>query len=322
MARESQQTERERAVFELFLKANPSFADQVKSFDAAAEDFPDITVNLRAGNSIGYELGEWLDRGQMAKSKRDESFKRSLLEAVVPCSDLRPRNFEFVLLDPKRRDSFDKSDASGFCDEFRSLVEEVERCWPREPSWHYPPGHFADDLSDYPTIQKYIRIAHFFPCNPFPLITRALEAVANDPEILRLNEPACAEAVRLWTGQFVEVTPPAPRWVAVTDRDHAYTSESAINALRKRLVDKLNRYGRTREELMLIVYYDQALLYNTPYSDQINFDTFADVAHEASQFMRGLEADSKFPFKKVFLLKALWPEPEAFEIWPTLTQCG
>lgn len=321
MVRQSQQTEREQTVFELFLKAHPSFAGQVESFDPAADDFPDITVNLKTGNSIGCELGEWLDREQMAKSKRHEDFEYSLLKAIAPCGGVQPTNFEFVLLDTVRGVSFLESDASAFCREFGSLVADVERRWPQEPSWHYPLGHFADDFSDYPTIQKYTTLAQFFPRNLNSPLIRACEAVANDPEIQRLNELGFAKEIERWRREFGKLGSRAPTWVAVSDHDHAYSSQSAIEALRERLNDKLHHYGQMTRELMLIVYYDQALLYNTPYSDRINFDTFADVAREASQFVHDMGA-GKFPFKKVFLLKALWPEPEAFEIWPTLSKCN
>ena len=162
-----------------------------------------------------------------------------MLESVVRSRDVRPSNFEFVILGAKERVPFNKSDASAFGRGFISLVADVERRWPGEPWWHYPNGCFVDDFSDYPVVQKYITLAHFFPLNPFPLITHALAEAAGDPEIQRLNGPDSAEAIQLWVEEFGGIGPRAPTWVAVSDHGGAYSSESAIMALRERLEIKL-----------------------------------------------------------------------------------
>ena len=63
-------------------------------------------------------------------------------------------------------------------------------------------------------------------------------------------------------------------------------------------------------------YYGQAAAYNTPY---IGMDTreFADVAALAAHAVRGQTA-----FEKIYLLNALEPGLEAFEIFPACVRCS
>ena len=96
-----------------------------------------------------------------------------------------------------------------------------------------------------------------------------------------------------------------------------------INALRNIIDEKLNHYSLSQgRETRLVLYYDQGVLYNTPYNDFLKHETFVDVARTAAQLVREVLARRSSPFTKIYLLKALWPKPQAFEIWPTLTACG
>ncbi len=56
----------ERRIFERFLRAHPSLAEQVVRYDSTADDFPDIDAYLQSGAKLPVELGEWIDGPQLA----------------------------------------------------------------------------------------------------------------------------------------------------------------------------------------------------------------------------------------------------------------
>ena len=62
---------------------------------------------------------------------------------------------------------------------------------------------------------------------------------------------------------------------------------------------------------------DEAAIYNSPYHD-LKYEKFGEVAQEAARF---LAKKALLPFTKIYLLNALSPGPEAFEVWPTLAKC-
>ena len=63
------QANQERAIFEAFLAAYPSFAAQVTEFRQPDVEFPDVVFKLLGGAEVDFELGEWLDGQQMAEAK-------------------------------------------------------------------------------------------------------------------------------------------------------------------------------------------------------------------------------------------------------------
>jgi hypothetical protein len=87
------------------------------------------------------------------------------------------------------------------------------------------------------------------------------------------------------------------------------------SALRAILTQKTTHYGAFSRPTRLIIYYGQAAAYNTPY---IGVETleFADVAAWAAETVREQTA-----FEKIYLLNALQPGLEAFEIFPAWVPC-
>ncbi len=63
--RTSAHADDERAVFDAFCAAYPSFAAQVTKAEQPDAQFPDVTVTTTSGQVIDFELGEWLDGPQM-----------------------------------------------------------------------------------------------------------------------------------------------------------------------------------------------------------------------------------------------------------------
>jgi hypothetical protein len=82
------------------------------------------------------------------------------------------------------------------------------------------------------------------------------------------------------------------------------------------LEQKIRRYGRFTRPTRLIIYYGRAVAYNTPYLG-IETREFADLAALAAEVVCGQNA-----FERIYLLNALEPGLEAFEIYPTLTRCS
>jgi hypothetical protein len=317
--RDPKQTERELAVFACFLEAHPSFAADIASYGPAPDDFPDIAVNLKSG-SMGFELGEWLHARQMAEAKRKESLRAKLRYVLDPCLGHRPRNFVHVAIDV--RDAiFDERDGDPLRGEFSHMVLDVDESWCREPLTQQA-GYPLSDFARYPSIGKYVESMLFWPRNPRAerIISKALDNALNDPEITRLLEQSAGEA-KAWieaTGYQLADSRQADAWINFPLGGGAYSSESALQALTEILKKKTTRYaGRQTGDLCLIIYYDEAVLYNTPYKDRKR-GTFADFAYEAGQFLIGRDTT---PFGKIYLLRALRPDPEVFEIWPTFGRC-
>src|SRR2546426_11687278 len=66
---ESQATE-ERRIFERFLRAYPSFANEVVDWTQSA-DWPDVVARLKSGRIVPIELGEWIKGEQLAEALKN-----------------------------------------------------------------------------------------------------------------------------------------------------------------------------------------------------------------------------------------------------------
>lgn len=88
-----------------------------------------------------------------------------------------------------------------------------------------------------------------------------------------------------------------------------------ITALVAILEGKIRHYGAFAEPVRLIVYYGRAILYNTPYFG-VKVREFRDVAELAARAVQG-----QTRFERIYLLNALTPGLQAFEIFPALVEC-
>jgi hypothetical protein len=308
---------RELEIFKHFLEAYPTFAAEVDSYKPGAEEPADITVRLKSGRRIDFQLGEWLDAQQMAEAKRKEKL-RDRLRAVLASPGFRPRNFEHVYIYVKKDSHFAPEDAESFRNEFRCIVSQVDRsCNPR---W-CPGGYPLTSFQGYPTINQYCERILFLPPNSQRerVISNALDRAQEDPEICRLLEQMAqgrvrGEATGLPAGDSDRSD---PSWIDFPLEGGAYSSKSALKALKKILDKKTGKYASQAADLRLIIHYNDAVLYNEPYQYQ-EHETFAHMACAAS---RMLAKTKVAPFKSIYLLCAVRPNPEAFEVWPTLGKC-
>lgn len=184
-------------------------------------------------------------------------------------------------------------------------------------------GYLCDDFKAYPTLAKYLESTHFWPRDTRQETTlkRALDRAARDPEIIALFKRARNEALTCIQEGGLSPTQPAPtdEWIGFSQQGGAYSPESALAALATIIEKKLSYAPLSGgREVRLIIYYDEGALYNTPYKD-LKFRSFADIAQEASRVTREKLGAKRSPFTRIYLLKALDPNPEAFEIWPTFS---
>ena len=274
----------EKAIFDAFLIAYPSFADEVKKVEQPTASFPDVVVELATGGLVDFELGEWLDGPQTGAAKRYDAAAEAMTAALGSQSANPSPHFRAVMLCPREDvTKFEAADEARFRTELWALVAETHERWPTERFWRSPQGRICREFDRHPILGKYLRSVNF------------------DPRVVAGKE-------RRWpTGQ---------PWVFVENRGGAYSPETSLAALRAILAQKTTHYGAFSRPTRLIIYYGQAAALNTPYVGVETRD-FADVAALAADAVRGQTS-----FEKIYLLNALEPGLEAFEIFPACVRCS
>lgn len=158
--------EREKAIFEAFLRKMPGFADESLKKWKLPEDeneFPDVKCITTNGREIGVELAEWLNKEQMCDAKGMERIHESILSAVGKQPDNTTENIYFLLLYPKTKVRVKPADVDLLREELFRCIDEVDGRWLSEP--HNPPGYRAtsEKLSSFPILQKYVDSILFAP---------------------------------------------------------------------------------------------------------------------------------------------------------------
>ncbi len=283
--RNASQTQYERSIFEAFLAAHPSFAARVQEVGTPCDEFPDVVTKLADGASVEWELGEWLDPSQMAAGKATERIEAEILRAIGDQGPNGLRHILFCMLSLQSGVTrFDGHDRAGFKEELLRLIKAVDAGWPQNQSCQSPQGYRVTTFEEYPRLKKYLVSVHFEPC-----------VVGGKRRKWPFDQP----------------------WIVFEGRGGAYDPNDAVAALARVIKDKAVHYGTFGEkDVRLIVFYNQAILYNTPFQGLAN-RTFADVAAIAARILGNIDV----PFTKVYLLKAPDPDPEAFEVYPGLRQC-
>jgi hypothetical protein len=306
------QKQHELAVFGRFVEAYRSLGVQVE-YGPASEEPADILAKLKNGAEIGFQLGEWLDPSQAATAKRKARLRTALQRVLSAFSPEEPRNLAFVAIEVKGT-TFQDKDADEFKNEFSRLISEVDHdcqdCWAMM------------EFAAYPTLQKYFLSVLFSPRDSRQqrMIGERLDKAWSDLETRDLLEHFHEDA-KAWVeaqGLNISYTVQAPCWIQFATDGGAYSSENAVQALTRIISKKISHYGRSNtRDIRLIIYYDEAAIYNSPYHD-LKYERFEEVAQEATRI---LAKKALLPFTKIYLLNALSPGPEAFEVCPTLAKC-
>ncbi|MGO8990798.1 MAG: hypothetical protein ACLQGU_13025 [bacterium] len=275
--------EHEKAIFEAFLRVAPQFAGETLRHWSQPQDsseFPDVICTASSGQRIGVELGEWLNEDEMFKAKGMERIQSSILSAIGDQGENSSDNILFLWLRPKARARVKPSDVPLFREQLFFFIAETDRRWPSEPSWHNPPGYDvpAEKLSDFAILQKYLVSVHFFP-------RKRYEGWPPD-------------------GRFFKKTWPSGQdWIVFPCRGGSFDQSSMLQPLLEIVAHKKERYGGLGtgfESLYLIVYYNSALIYNSP-AELEPFFTFEDAAGKLREFV----GDDPDPFDHIFLFVAI-----------------
>lgn len=276
------QREHEKAIFEAFLRVMPGFAGEtLKDWSQPVDEkeFPDIVCMSTSAQRIGVELGQWLDPEQMRDAKGMGRIQDSILEALGDQGHNTTENILRLWLSPKPKARLKPSDATPFRKQLFRCIEETDSRWPTERFWHTPQGYAAtsEELSSFPILQKYLTTIRFFS----------------------------RERYEGWppNGRLVKHTwPRGQRWIGFPARGGWFSEDTMLQSLFELLADKKERYGATGtgfKRLCLVVYYNCALIYNSPVeTPQFKFE---DAAKEAGQFI----GDDPDPFDRIFLFVAV-----------------
>lgn len=285
----AEKREDERAALDAFLAAHPTFAARLQKIQSDREDsHADIRTKLHDGTWVAWQLGEWLEESQMKAAKERERLEAKIMGAIGEQGPNSTKHIRHCTLSLKEREGkvhrFDRRDAACLKTEIHGLIGGVDSRWKQNRSWQSPQGYRCTTFEAHPTLGKYLDAIHF------------------DPRVERWVR-------REW--------PASQPWIHFEAPGGHYVSQVAVDAMKLRVKEKAEHYGTFgKEDVRLIVFYSQAALYNTPLPD-LAFRSFEDLASIAAATL----SHSRVQFTKVYLLKALYPSPEAFEIYPGLGRC-
>jgi hypothetical protein len=159
----------------------------------------------------------------------------------------------------------------------------VDGRWPSEKLWQTPQGYQSlnEGLRSYPYLTRYLDNIHFHPR-------------------------------KHWNQSTSELTwPRGQKWIIFPARGGAYFEHTMLQPLLEVLAEKLDHYGGVGtgfDRLCLVIYYNQALLYNSP--PETAFFRFEDAVEVSRNFLR----DDSGPFNDVFLLLAAGGEQRLLRI--------
>jgi hypothetical protein len=284
MSSKREKDEKNKAVFESFLRACPSFAASLASWQVDLEDtFADVVCRQINGGEIAFQLGEWLDGAQMSISVRRKLLEKEILAQLRDLLMNVPENIHYVWLVLKEDAPRVGRCGAALKGELSELIAKIDESWHRNPAWHSPQGYPCRDLRQYPTLEKYFWQVHF---NPIP---RQLSSLGD--------------------------------WIQFEPDGGAYSPEIALRSLEAILDKKLGHYGVVPKPFHLLIHYSTGYLHNTPYHS-IEVRTFADVAKRAARAVEARTHNLNFPFADVYLLEDVEPHPQAFRLFPGFEELG
>lgn len=288
--------QREKFVFESFLKVCPEFAGEpLKEWDVVDKWYanralapppkpfdkrPDIIAQTVSGKRIGIELKSWVNQEQIAEARERERIQDVILKAIGKQPSNETENIGYVWLSPKHV-RFDVRDAADFRDQLFRLIARVDNDWSRKPGFEQMCSGDVDRFEEFPVLKKYLHRIRFRPA------TRNRGTV---------------------------------RWIRFPDAGRHYSPDEMLETLESSLLshrrDELYKDLRAQaklDEVFLLIHYDfKAFAYNTPYKTP-DFG-FKEAATFASQVVDG---DGNF-FDRIFLFHFLPGEEAAYEIFPDL----
>jgi hypothetical protein len=214
----------------------------------------------------------------MELRRQREQIETDIRAAIGEQPTNSTRHFRFVWLHPKDTVRMHEINVADFRRELFALIAKADCEWAGDAR---PGGSeiVVPDRSSWPAVAKALHSIQCF---------RRREG----------NDPA-----------------PGIPWIIFRSWGGAYHPRSMVEALQQRLSEKREKYRSSGElkslaEFVLIVHYDQALLYNSPV-DAPDFG-FKDAVAEARIFLAG----DPGAFTRIFVLIALEPCGRVFQLYP------
>jgi hypothetical protein len=270
--------EHERAMFEAFLAKEPNFAGEgVKKWEQPRDEkeFPDVICTTASNCRIGVEMGEWLHEAETRAAKSLDRAQEFVLDAVGDQEGENKTEYIYcVLLYPKSKVHIGAA-APIFRSELYKLIGTIDVRWPDERYWHGPLGHqlFDTDLTAYPTLQKHLIRIRFIP---------AYQGVRGH-KIKR----------RVPSGQ---------NWILLPPRVDTFSDDTMLQPLLALIGEKIAHYGHAGtgfDRLYLLIYYNSALIHNSPVETP-RFK-FEDAVKATQEFV----GDDAKPFNSIMLFIAV-----------------
>jgi hypothetical protein len=274
--------EHERTIFEAFLRVVPDFAsEKIVEWNQPEDEreFPDVVCICASGRRLGVELGEWLHEDEIRAAKGMERIQDSILRAVGEQGLNQTSNIYTVWLFPKPKVRIKPTDTASFRGQLFRYIEEVDQRWPHERFWQSPQGYRAsnEELASYPILQKYLNRIHFEPSDRYE---------GRPPHGHRVK--------RQW--------PAGPDWIRFLPRGGSFSHDTMLQSLVELLSEKKEHYGGSGtgfDHLCLLIYYDSAVMYNSP-AETLHFK-FPDAAQAAKRIV----GDDPDPFDTILLFIAV-----------------
>jgi hypothetical protein len=223
----------ERLVFESLLGADDQFlGEELAEWSQPLDqrEFPDVTARTVSGRRIGIELGEWLNERETAASISAEKAQTAMLTAIGPHRLNVTNHVRNVWLARKPGAKVRPADADQFSYQLYSCIDA---CDSDDTLWDSPAGHFVSsgELRTYPVLARYL------------------------------------QGLTLHRRKAGETWPSGRDWIGFPYRGGAYAADTMLDPLVDLVQRKCGHYARSRlgfDHLALVVFYDRALLCNSP----------------------------------------------------------
>lgn len=159
--------DREKMVFREFLKAAPSLAhDAHVWYKPDDEKLYDIISRSADGQTVKWQITEWLDPEQTQRSKERQNLKHAIGAAV---RGLKMPHMTTCCLFPQDPPThFKPKHTKPFCAQLFELIRSVEEEWTKPPprqryTWPKQDECWArpEDMTDWPVLARYLRSIQF-----------------------------------------------------------------------------------------------------------------------------------------------------------------
>jgi len=279
----SKKREHEKAIFEAFRRVCPDFAGEpvqgIPIQPPDETDFPDVICATVSGKRIGVELGQWLNEQELKTAKSIERFQKSILDAIGPQGDNDTDNIYVVWPKAKAKVRIKPEDKAVFRQEIFQCIADMDKHWGSEGFRYGLQGYEAqtEDLKSFPHLTKYLAAIRFFPRQWY----------FGWP-------PNGYVSKRTWRR--------GRKWIIFPARGGSYSEDTMLQPLLELLAQKQEHYGNCGtgfDRLCLVVYYNLAVLYNSPV-EGLNF-TFQGAVQISREFI----GDDPKPFDDIFLFLAI-----------------